>query len=146
MKFLTRLSFTMGLVAVAGFGSPTWAQEPGAAAEPPFLAENEAAMAKMMSDMNVKPTGDVDRDFVAMMIPHHQGAVAMAQAMLRYGHNEQLRRLAQEIIVTQQQEIVTMRLAIGDPPIPAASAPTQPQAAPLSDQKAMPDHHSMQKK
>ena len=68
-------------------------------------------MDKMMADMNVKPTGDADRDFVAMMIPHHQGAIDMARSLLRYGHNEQLRRLAQEIIVTQQQEIATMRLA-----------------------------------
>ena len=49
-----------------------------------------------------------------MMIPHHQGAVDMAQSLLRYGRNEQLRRLAQEIIVTQQQEIAVMRLAVGD--------------------------------
>ena len=41
---------------------------------------NEAAMTKMMAAMNVKPSGDVDRDFVAMMIPHHQGAIDMAQA------------------------------------------------------------------
>lgn len=37
----------------------------------------------------------------------------MAQAELRYGRNEQLKRMAQEIIVTQQQEIVVMRLALG---------------------------------
>jgi uncharacterized protein (DUF305 family) len=43
-------------------------------AEQPFLSENDAAMNKMMADMTVKPTGDVDRDFVAMMVPHHQGA------------------------------------------------------------------------
>ena len=67
--------------------------------EAPFLAENDAAMSKMMADMTVSPTGDVDRDFVAMMVPHHQGAIDMAQAVLRYGSNEQLRRLAQEIIV-----------------------------------------------
>ena len=73
--------------------------------ETPFLSENDAAMSKMMADMTVKPTGDIDRDFVAMMVPHHQGAIDMAQALLRYGHNEQLRRLAQEIVVTQQQEI-----------------------------------------
>jgi uncharacterized protein (DUF305 family) len=58
---------------------------------------------------------NIDTDFVAMMAPHHQGAIDMAQAELRYGHNEQLRRLAQEIIVTQQQEIVAMRLALGHP-------------------------------
>jgi len=80
--------------------------------ETPFLKENDAAMAKMMSDMAVKPTGDVSRDFVEMMIPHHQGAIDMAQAYLRYGSNEQLKRIAQEIIVDQQQEIAAMRLAL----------------------------------
>jgi len=100
------------------------------AEEAPYLAENEAAMTKMMNDMVVKPTGDVDRDFVAMMVPHHQGAIDMAVAVLRYGHNEQLRRLAQEIIVTQQEEIAAMRLAVGEPLPPSAPAPTQtPRAA-----------------
>jgi len=72
----------------------------------PFAAEMNAAMQKMMTAMDVTPTGDVDADFAAMMIPHHEGAIAMAQAELRAGLNEQLRRLAQEIIITQQQEIV----------------------------------------
>jgi uncharacterized protein (DUF305 family) len=104
------------LAAAAAASLSASAQSPSpAATEPAFLAENEAAMNKMMADMNVKPTGDVDRDFVAMMAPHHQGAIDMAKVFLRYGRNEQLRRLAQEIIVTQQQEIATMRLAIGDP-------------------------------
>lgn len=95
------------------------------AAERPFLAENDVAMTKMMDGMAVKPTGDVDRDFVAMMVPHHQGAIDMAVAVLRYGHNEQLRRLAQEIIVTQQQEIAAMRMAVGEPLPPSIPAPTQ---------------------
>jgi len=95
------------------------------AQEAPFLAENDAAMNRMMNDMAVKPTGDVDRDFVAMMVPHHQGAIDMAMAVLRHGHNEQLRRLAQEIIVTQQEEIAAMRLAVGEPLPPSAPAPTQ---------------------
>jgi uncharacterized protein (DUF305 family) len=54
----------------------------------------------------------VDADFVALMVPHHQGAIDMAQAELRYVRNEQLRRLAQEMIVTQQQEIAAMRLIL----------------------------------
>ena len=97
----------------------------GLAAEAPFLAENDAAMTRMMEGMAVKPTGDVDRDFVAMMVPHHQGAIDMAVAVLRHGHNEQLRRLAQEIIVTQQQEIAAMRMAVGEPLPPSTPAPTQ---------------------
>jgi uncharacterized protein (DUF305 family) len=90
-----------------------------------FLRENEAAMAKMMKDMVVKPAGDVDRDFVAMMVPHHQGAIDMAVVELRYGKNEQLRRMAQEIIVDQTQEIAAMKMAIGDPNVAPSAVPTQ---------------------
>jgi Domain of unknown function (DUF305) len=94
-------------------------------AEAPFLTENTDAMKKMMIDMEITPTGDVDRDFVTMMVPHHLGAIEMAQAELRYGRNELLRRLSQEIIVTQQQEIAAMRLALGQPLPPSAPAPDQ---------------------
>lgn len=55
------------------------------AAEAPYLAENVSAMTKMMVDMGIRPSGDVDTDFVALMVPHHQGAIEMAQAELRYG-------------------------------------------------------------
>jgi len=111
--------------------------------EAPFLAENGAAMDKMMADMEVKPTGDVDADFTAMMIPHHQGAIGMAVAYLRYGKNPQLRRLAQEIVVEQQQEIAAMRLALGQTPPPSAPAPTQPDAiAPAALQPSPAHDHS----
>lgn len=111
----------------------------GAAAvseEAPFLTENAAAMDRMMADMEVKPTGDIDADFTAMMIPHHQGAIDMAVAYLRYGQNPQLRRLAQEIVVEQQQEIAAMRLALGQPLPPSSPAPTLPDAAPVHDHSA----------
>jgi uncharacterized protein (DUF305 family) len=98
------------------------------AADRGFLAENDAAMKKMMDGMTIKAIGDPDRDFVATMVPHHQGAIDMALAELKYGHNEQLRRLAQEIIVTQQQEIAAMRLATGQPLPPSPPAPTEPMA------------------
>ena len=101
--------------------------------EAPFLTENDAAMKKMMNDMAVKPTGDVDSDFVAMMVPHHQGAIDMAIAVLRYGRNAQIRRLAQEIIVPQQQEIAAMRLAVGESPLPSVPSPTQPAPRPAPD-------------
>ena len=94
-------------------------------AETPYLRANDAAMARMMGDMAVTPTGNIDRDFVDMMVPHHQGAIDMAKAILRYGHNERIRRLAQEIIVTQQQEIAAMRLAVGEALPPSMPSPTQ---------------------
>ena len=108
--------------------------------EEPFLAENNAAMAKMMTAMDIKPSGDIDADFVAMMVPHHQGAIDMALAQLRYGRNEQLRRLAQEIIVTQQQEIAAMRLAVGQPLPPSVPSPVQPSAIEATPAQSMSQH------
>jgi uncharacterized protein (DUF305 family) len=103
--------------------------------EKPFLSENAAAMKEMMADMTIKPTGDIDRDFVAMMVPHHQGAVDMAKTELKYGHNAQLRWLAQEIIAEQQQEIKVMRDAVAVGKSSAAQSPDQPHA-PLSTRSA----------
>ncbi|WP_024507795.1 DUF305 domain-containing protein [Bradyrhizobium sp. ARR65] len=120
------IAFALPSVTFAHEAHP--AQEPAAASadERAFLKENEAAMAKMMDGMAAKPTGDIDRDFVAMMNPHHQGAIDMAVIELRYGKNEQLRRIAQEIIVDQMQEIAAMKLAIGEPATDTTPAPTQP--------------------
>jgi uncharacterized protein (DUF305 family) len=126
------LTLAAALLTGGALSIPARAQDAPANApnsEAPFLAANDAAMDTMMKDMAIKPSGDVDRDFVAMMVPHHQGAIDMAEALLRYGHNEQLRRLAQEIIVTQQQEIAAMRLAVGEPLPPSTPAPDQPSAA-----------------
>jgi len=97
--------------------------------EQPFLSENATAMHKMMADMTIKPTGDIDRDFVEMMVPHHQGAVDMAKAELKYGRNEQLRRLAQQIVATQQREITVMQNAVRDGKSSSAQSPEQPRAA-----------------
>lgn len=91
-----------------------------------YSAENDSAMARMLLAMATKSTGDIDRDFVTMMIPHHQGAIDMSVAFLRYGCNEQLKRLAQEIIVTQQQEIVTMRRAVDESQATPDQPPTHP--------------------
>jgi uncharacterized protein (DUF305 family) len=87
----------------------------GTLTDAPFVDLVNAAMSKMMAGMENAPTGDVDKDFVAWMVPHHQGAIDMAQAELLYGRNVRLRRIAEEIIVTQQQEIAAMRLAVGQP-------------------------------
>ncbi|WP_407181261.1 DUF305 domain-containing protein [Bradyrhizobium sp. STM 3562] len=88
-----------------------------------FMIDNDLAMSKMSRDMMVDPSGDIDRDFVAMMIPHHQGAIDMARAELKYGQNKQLRELAQSIVTQQGQEIAQMRRAIG------GASPAGPEAA-----------------
>src|SRR5580704_9494153 len=106
--------------------APETAGTLSAAAEGPFVKENDAAMTKMMDHMTVKPTGEIDRDFVAMMVPHHQGAIDMSQAELRFGRNVQLRHIAQEIIVDEMQQIALMRLAVGEALPPSIASPTDP--------------------
>ena len=109
------------------FGAMLLAATASAAEDgPSFLREMHAAMDRMTASMHARPTGDVDIDFVAMMEPHHKAAIDMAVAELRYGKNEQLRRLAQEIIVDQQQEIAAMHMALGRPLPATAPVPTVP--------------------
>jgi Domain of unknown function (DUF305) len=93
---------------------PMGSRAPDAAA-PTFYSEMTKVNACMHEGMDVAPTGDVDRDFMRMMIPHHQGAIDMARVLLKYGHDEKVRRLAQSIIVEQGQEIAYMRTLL-DPP------------------------------
>ena len=133
---LGRAVFAARVLLALAYPSHVLADEPhppvppaAAVDEAPFLKENDDAMIRMMNDMAIKPSGDIDSDFVAMMSPHHQDAIDMAISELRYGKNEQLRRIAQEIIVDQMQEIAAMKLAIGEPVTVSQPAPTQQQPA-----------------
>jgi len=74
-----------------------------------FVIESELAVSKVDLGIIGNESGDVDQDFVAMMIPHHQGAIDIATAELKYGHDEKLRQLAQTIVSEQEQEIQKMR-------------------------------------
>jgi uncharacterized protein (DUF305 family) len=78
--------------------------------DPASTKEFRAADHSMMSGMSgVEYTGDADHDFVAHMIPHHKGAVAMAKVELKYGKDTKLRALAKEIIASQDKEITFMK-------------------------------------
>src|ERR1700759_4763144 len=69
------VAIAVPLVALAHEAHRVAAPAAQSAREVAFLKENEAAMIKMMNNMAAPPSGDVDRDFAAMMIPHHQGAI-----------------------------------------------------------------------
>jgi uncharacterized protein (DUF305 family) len=89
-----------------------------------FAPEIETGMKTMMKNMHAAGvSGNPDVDFLAMMIPHHQGAVEMSRLALIYGKDPLTRRIAEEIIASQTAEIAAMteRLAIlrrGDDPNP----------------------------
>lgn len=135
--YAMRKTFISGALALLVLASPahTSAQQAASAekadlsdqqtAEASFMAENQAAMSKMTTDMAVKPSGNVDVDFTVMMIPHHQGAVDMAEAELHYGHDRKLRRIARNIIAGQTRQIGAMKAALGQPLSEGISSATQ---------------------
>ncbi|OGA60806.1 MAG: DUF305 domain-containing protein [Betaproteobacteria bacterium RIFCSPLOWO2_12_FULL_65_14] len=75
-----------------------------------FAKAMDAGMRRMMRAMHgAGASGDVDRDFLAMMIPHHEGAVEMARLALVHGRDPVARRLAEDIIASQTAEIEGMK-------------------------------------
>lgn len=82
---------------------------PKAAANDPVVEKYRAAMKSMHKAMNIKYTGNADKDFVRGMIPHHQGAIDMAWILVRNGRDPMLRDMAQDIIRSQNQEIAIMK-------------------------------------
>lgn len=77
-----------------------------------FMAANE----KMHRDMAITYTGNADRDFAASMIPHHEGAIAMARVQLAHGRDAGMRSLAEAVIRAQESEIATLRAFLARPP------------------------------
>lgn len=106
------------LLVACLLGSPTLAlaqqmpgMQMGAAAganEAPSTKAYQDAMTKMDQGMAITYSGNPDKDFVAGMIPHHQGAVDMAKVELQYGKDPQMRALARRIVAAQQKEIALM--------------------------------------
>jgi uncharacterized protein (DUF305 family) len=100
------------LVAAVLIGGPAAAQHTshGAAANDGAATRAfRAANAKMHKDMDIRYSGNADKDFVAGMIAHHEGAVAMARIVLQHGADPEIRALAEGIVRDQEKEIVQMR-------------------------------------
>lgn len=125
-------------VAMSGCAANAEPSKRSEGPESEFLMANDQAMDQMMAGMNVKPSGDIDRDFARMMIPHHQGGIDMAKAELRYGKNEELKALARAIVSKQEEEIALMRHIIGE-----KSTTATPMAMPEGMDMSQGSHHHM---
>ena len=90
-----------------------------AVAPSPSSAAYMNGMEKMNRDMNAAMSGDADRDFVSMMIPHHEGAIDMAKVQLQYGKDPELRKLSEDIVKAQDAEIAQMKAWHTNNPSPA---------------------------
>src|SRR5262249_22018157 len=80
-----------------------------AAADSAAVTAFKEAMERMHSSMMIDYTGNADVDFARAMIPHHQGAIDMAEVELKHGKNPELRKMAEDIISAQKKEIATMK-------------------------------------
>ena len=80
-----------------------------AASEPASTTGYRDAMTKMSQGMAITYSGNADKDFVAGMIAHHQGAIDMARVELRYGKDPQIQKLARNVITAQEKEIAFMK-------------------------------------
>jgi uncharacterized protein (DUF305 family) len=96
----------LGAVALA------WAPTALAQSKNPMMGHDAAGMAMMQANdtmmqamQGMQPSGNPDKDFVQMMIPHHQGAIDMAKVELQYGKDPALKAIAEQIIAAQQKEI-----------------------------------------
>ncbi|MFN3891027.1 MAG: DUF305 domain-containing protein [Beijerinckiaceae bacterium] len=118
---MKRIAAAIAAGALACAGAAAYAQHSGHgghaghAAPKPAASENAATKAfraandKMHKDMDIAFTGNADADFARGMIPHHQGAVDMAKIVLQYGTDPEIRKLAEEVVRTQEAEIKFMR-------------------------------------
>lgn len=102
---------TLAFLATLAISAPAFAQDSAhhghhSSAPNDLYAPSRDAMHK---DMNVAPSGNADVDFVKNMIPHHEGAVAMARVQLEHGKDPELRKLAEDIIKAQDKEIAQMK-------------------------------------
>jgi uncharacterized protein (DUF305 family) len=121
-------------------GGQAWAQDRHSHQQPPALEQIAPALAspsfeglmtqamdRMHAAMAAVPrTGRPDRDFLAAMVPHHQGAIDMAKAVLLVTTDPRIRNLAQSIITEQQYEIDLMTRLLAE--MPAPTSPTKEKA------------------
>jgi uncharacterized protein (DUF305 family) len=102
---MKRLFHVISVVALLAAGAAVATSAEHSTGSDALVAANSA----MHEAMAIETTGDVDVDFMRTMVPHHEGAVAMAKIVIENGRDPEVRKLAEEIIKAQETEIALMK-------------------------------------
>ncbi|CEK35250.1 Uncharacterized protein conserved in bacteria,Domain of unknown function (DUF305) [[Clostridium] sordellii] len=110
--YFTLFLFATLLVGTVYSQNHLFAQEPSSSSEQSkdYQSAYIDIFNKMKEGMNAaQNTGNVNLDFVLEMIPHHEGGIDMAKAIIKYGNNEDVKKIAQNIVTSQEAQIPLMQ-------------------------------------
>lgn len=110
--YFTLFLFATLLVSTVYSQNYSFAQEPSSSSEQSkdYQSAYTDIFNKMKEGMNAaQNTGNVNLDFVLEMIPHHEGGIDMAKAIIKYGTNEDVKKIAQNIVTSQEAQIPLMQ-------------------------------------
>jgi uncharacterized protein (DUF305 family) len=74
-----------------------------------MMSNEDMSMGQMMAGLQGKTGDNFDKAFLSEMIVHHQGAINMANLAKTNAKHDEIKNMANDIVVTQTKEINQMQ-------------------------------------